>query len=132
MSPFHATLRRVILDDMKLLARLLSVIAVIGLLVFPISAVAAGNAMAVAEQAQAQAMSDMGDMPCCPGIKPMKPDCGKDCPLVVICTTSTAVHLAKADWSPAAIHWSSMDFRPLASSALASLAAEPPARPPKA
>ena len=117
---------------MKLLARLLSVIAVIGLLVFPISAVAAGNAMAAAERAQAQSMADMGDMPCCPDMKPVKPDCGKDCPLVVICTTSTAVHLAKADWSPAATSWSPTDFPPSALSALASLATEPPARPPKA
>lgn len=120
------------LDGMKLLARLLTVLAVIGLLVFPVGAVAAGNAMAAAEQSQAQAMADMGDMPCCPDAKPVTPDCGKDCPLVMICTASAPAHLAKADWSPAALHWSMMDFVPSSSDVLASLAAKPPARPPKA
>jgi hypothetical protein len=72
----------------------------------------------------------MGDMDCCP--KPAKPDCGKDCHLIGICMTSTVAHVAKSDWSPAALLWSTLDFGPVAVGALASLAAKPPARPPKA
>jgi hypothetical protein len=115
---------------MKFAARLLSVLALIGLLVIPVSTVAAGNAMLAAEQAHA--MAAMANMDCCPPAKPAMPDCGKDCPLVVICMTSTAAHPAKADWVHAALHWSTLDFALFTPDVLASLEAKPPSRPPKA
>lgn len=112
---------------MRFVARLLSVLAIIGLLAIPVSTVVAETAMA----AETMAMVDMGDMPCCPDEQPVKPDCGKDCPLVIICTTSTAMHFSKSDWTPIGRTWSSLDYRLGASATLDSLAEEPPARPPK-
>jgi hypothetical protein len=112
---------------MKFVARLLSVIALLGMLVFPVSVVASENAMAAA-QAHAAAMQAMDDMPCCP--KPSKPDCGMDCPLVIVCASSAAAHVAKADWVPVTLGWSAFEFNRTAHTALASLHPEPPARPP--
>ncbi len=120
---------------MKLLpsfTRLLSLFALLGLLVIPVSSVAAGNAMAKFEKASAHTMAAMGDLPCCPKEQPVKPDCGKDCPLVIICTTSISFSVVRYGWSPAALHWLQLDYALPADSALASLAGEPPARPPKA
>jgi hypothetical protein len=119
---------------MKFLARFVSVVAVIGVLVIPVSTVAAENAMLAVEQAKAHAMAamdDMDDMECCPHAKSAMPVCGMDCPLVVICLTSAAAHPAKADWVHAALHWSALDFAPFTSDVLASLEAKPPSRPPK-
>lgn len=116
---------------MKFLARFVSVVAVIGLLVIPVGTVAAENAMLAVEQAQAHAMAAMDDMECCPHAKSAMPVCGMDCPLVVICMTSAAAHPAKADWIHAALHWSALDFAPFTSDDLASLEAKPPSRPPK-
>jgi hypothetical protein len=116
---------------MKLLTLFLSVLALLGLLVIPVSANAAGNAMATFEKSSIQTMAAMGDMPCCPEKQPVKPNCGKDCPLVIICTTSTSFSVARSDWSPAALHWSRLDYARAVESRLASLVAEPPARPPK-
>lgn len=112
---------------MKFLARLLSALAIIGLLVFPVSVVASGNAMAVA-QAKAAVMQEMDDMPCCP--KPTKTDCGMDCPLAIVCTSSAAAQIAEADWCPVTLGWSTFEFKPTVHTALVSLGPEPPARPP--
>lgn len=112
---------------MKFVARLLSVLALVGLLVFPVSVVASENAMAAA-QAHAASMAAMDDMPCCP--KPAKPDCGMDCPLVIVCTSSAAAHIAKADWVTATPGWSDLEFNRTIFLTLASLDPEPPARPP--
>lgn len=121
---------------MQFVARLLSVLAVIGLLVVPVSTVLAETAMAAVNDTQAMGVMDhgdsMADMPCCPDQKPVKPECGKDCPLVTICTTSTATYLSKSDWTPISRSWSALDFATSAASAMVSLAGEPPARPPKA
>ena len=107
---------------MKFVARLLSVLALVGMLVFPVSVVASENAMAAA-QAHPASMAAMDDMPCCP--KPAKPDCGMDCPLVIVCTSSAAAHIAKA--TPG---WSALEFNRTIFLTLASLDSEPPARPP--
>lgn len=112
---------------MNFVARLLSVLALLGMLVFPVSVVASENAMAAA-QAHAAAVAAMDDMPCCP--KPAKPDCGMDCPLVIVCTSSAAAQIAKADWVSATLGCSALEFGRAAFRALASLDPEPPARPP--
>lgn len=112
---------------MKFVARLLSVLALVGMLVIPVSVVASENAMAAA-QAHAVEMAAMDEMPCCP--KPTKPDCGMDCPLVVVCTSSATAQIAKADWVTATPGWSALEFRRTPYIALASLDPEPPARPP--
>jgi hypothetical protein len=117
---------------LSLIARFFSVLALLGMLVIPVSTIAAQNAMTVMDRSSAQAMAGMDDMSCCPDERPIKPDCGLDCPLVVVCTTSVAMHLARADWSRAALHSSDLDFDPASEAALASLFVDPPARPPKA
>ena len=63
-----------------ILRRLLSVLAIVGLVVAPLAAPGAASAMARASTA---AMAD--DMPCCPHEKPAMPDCAKACPLMAIC-----------------------------------------------
>lgn len=81
-------------------ARFFSVLALLGMLLLPVSTAAAGNVMAATEAAAVLAMARMDDVDCCPNQKPVKADCGLDCPLVVVCTASTAMTLSRADWSP--------------------------------
>jgi hypothetical protein len=111
--------------------RFLAVVAMLGVLVIPVSAVAAGNAM-TSDPAVMQSMASMKNMPCCPGEKQAKPDCGKDCPLVVICMASNVLNLARVDWVPAALHWSYHDYGSASAETLASIPADPPVRPPRA
>jgi hypothetical protein len=71
-------------------------------------------------------------MSCCPGAEPVKYDCGKTCPLVIICTSSPAFALPGNDWSATRISWTPHVFGHARFERLSSLVAEPPARPPKA
>ena len=117
---------------MKFFVRLLSVLAIIGLLVVPVSLSAAGSAMSAAGGALAQAMADSDDMPCCPDDRRAKSDCDQSCPLAIICSTSAPLALLKADWSSVSLSWTDHVYGEQLSTRLSSLAAEPPARPPKA
>jgi hypothetical protein len=63
-----------------ILTRALASLALIGLLVTPISGpVAAGPAQS------AMSMDMPDDMPCCPEGKPVMPNCAKACPLMMVC-----------------------------------------------
>jgi hypothetical protein len=118
------------------LARLLSLFALIGMLIAPVSTVAAEYAMAdisVKDSVQTEDIAGMvGDMPCCPDEQSVKPDCDKSCPFVIICTTSAPLALLKADWTSATLSWADHTYGEQRFERLSSLAAEPPARPPKA
>jgi len=114
--------------------RFLSLAALLGLLIAPVSTVAAENAMASMTTAAMSDMSGMGadSMPCCPDTKPVKKTCDNSCPLVIICTSSTVFGLHRADWAPANLSWAPHEYSLAADAGLQSTIAEPPARPPKA
>jgi len=124
------------MKPMSALVRLLSLFALIGMLIAPVSTRAAEYAMAdmsVKASVQSEKMAGMtGDMPCCPDQRPAKPDCDKSCPFVIICSTSAPLALLKAEWTSTSISWMDHVFGEHRSARLSSLAAEPPARPPKA
>ena len=64
----------------RTLRLLLTALAVVGITMAPLVAPAVASTMpAVA----ATAMAD--DMPCCPHVKPVMPDCAKACPLMAVC-----------------------------------------------
>jgi len=76
------------------ITRLLSILAILGLVLAPFTApavaggMAAPIAMADADMALGSMDDDdmaMADMPCCPPEKPVMPDCQKACPLATLC-----------------------------------------------
>ena len=76
-------------------------------------------------------MSMQDDMPCCPDGRPMVPDCGKDCPLAVLCVfgvVSAPLPESLSLLLPASV---GDDFRNGRDVILPSLVGEPPPRPPK-
>jgi hypothetical protein len=78
------------------------------------------------------ALSMQDDMPCCPDGRPMVPDCGKDCPLAVLCVSglvSVQVPETPTFVVQAPIGEEFLDGR---EADLSSLIGEPPPRPPKA
>ncbi|MGA0564802.1 hypothetical protein ACO2RV_20325 [Ancylobacter sp. VNQ12] len=97
-----------------------------GLIVGPLTAPVSGPTMAAAST-----MAEMpGDMPCCPNEAPAVPDCQKSCPLLAICMAkcfSVAPLLA----SPAFVLREGGAMRPGSDTMGATLAIEPPARPPR-
>lgn len=124
------------MKPMSALLRVLSLFALVGMLITPVSTIAAEYAMAdmsMKVSAQTDEVAGMqGDMDCCPDEQPVKQDCGKSCPFVIICSTSAPLALLKADWTAASISWTGYVFGEQRFARLGSLAAEPPARPPKA
>ena len=128
-----------IMNAMKLsaaLLRVLSLFALIGVLIAPVSTIAAEYTMAdmsMKVSSNTEEMTGkMGDMPCCPDAQPVKPDCDKSCPFVIICSTSAPLALLQADWTSASLSWTNHVYQQQSFARLSSLAAEPPARPPKA
>lgn len=106
--------------------RVLLLLAVFGLAFAPLGASTSG---AVAGS-PLSIMQD--DMPCCPDGKPMVPDCGKDCPLAVLCVSglvSVQVPETPTFVVQALIGEEFLDGR---EAVLSSLIGEPPPRPPKA
>lgn len=118
------------------LSRVLSLFALIGMLIAPVSTVAAEIAMADMSSTAVSQMEEMagmmGDMPCCPKAQPVKPDCDKSCPFVIICSTAAPLAVLKTNWTSASLSLTDHVFGKPHFARLSSLAAEPPARPPKA
>lgn len=120
--------------------RLVSLCVLLGMLTAPVSTTAAERAMAakiVASTVAAMTMEKMHAMqavgvPCCPDSKCVKPDCDRSCPFIIICTSSAAYALPRTNWSAARLSWTSHVYADMQFDRLPSLAAEPPARPPKA
>lgn len=116
--------------------RLVSLFLLLGMLIAPVNTVAAEYVMADMSMKVSTRMDEMagmaGDMRCCPDEQPVTPDCDKCCPFVIICSTSAPLAFLKADWISAALAWTPLRFANQRFERLSSLAAEPPARPPKA
>jgi hypothetical protein len=127
------------MKHMSALLRVLSLFAFLGMLIAPVSTIAAEYAMADMSKATAVSMDEMagmagmaGEMPCCPDEQPVKPDCDKSCPFVIICSTSAQLALLKTDWASVSLSWTDQVYGETRFARLNSLAGEPPARPPKA
>lgn len=124
------------MKSLSALVRLLSLFALLGMLVAPVGSIAGGFAMAnmsAATDAGRGDMADMqGDMSCCPDERPAKPDCNRSCPFAIICSTSAPLALLRTGWTSTLLTWTSLRYADQRFDRLTSLAAEPPARPPKA
>jgi hypothetical protein len=119
----------------RFIHRLSLFVALLGIIVGPMSIGTAGSAMASSAAASMEAMTGMGmssDMHCCPDSQSTKPDCGKGCPLALVCTTAIVADVAdEHSWS-VAIPWLSHRFDMMLHAQLASTLIDPPVRPPKA
>ncbi|CUX02022.1 hypothetical protein ATN81_00285 [Agrobacterium pusense] len=119
--------------------RFLLLVAMLAVVIGPMSIGVAGSAMASSGSAPMEAMASAmpgmhmtEDMPCCPDEQPVKPDCAKGCPLALVCTTSILGHAPHSHGWSFAISWQSHRYDLLPASQLMSALVEPPARPPKA
>lgn len=127
---------------MKLLRvahRLFLLVAMLAVVVGPMSIGVASSAMASSGAATMEAMGSVmpgiqmaEEMPCCPEKHPVKLDCAKGCPLALVCTTSIFAHAPDSHGWSFAISWQSHRYGLLPTSQLMSAFVEPPARPPKA
>lgn len=83
-----------------LIPRLLSILAILGLLTAPMAVPAAAEAMAAGTMAEMMDMGSMPDnMPCCPDQKQSLPDCQKSCPLATICMAKCVPGLAQPEFA---------------------------------
>jgi hypothetical protein len=120
---------------LKTLHRLLFIAALLGIIVGPASIGAAESAMASSVSSSLEEMVDMdmsGDMPCCPEQKPIKLDCGKACPLALLCTTAIVGQAANNHEWALKPGWIAQRFIVMPHAELASTFIDPPARPPRA
>ena len=120
---------------LKTLHRLFLIAALLGIILGPVAIGAAESAMASSVSSGTEAMAEMGmsdDMPCCPDQKPIKNDCGKVCPLALLCTTALVCQSANNhEWALKSV-WIAHRFLVMPHAELASTFSDPPARPPKA
>ena len=119
------------------ITRLLSVLAILGLVLAPFTApaVAGGMAAPVATADGAMDMASMGgdmaDMPCCPPEKPVMPDCQKACPLATLCLAKIVQGILPGD-AVSARFGIALALIPGDDAAPDTLAPLPPPRPPQA
>jgi hypothetical protein len=108
------------------LIRLLLALTLVGLVAMPVQDAGA----AAKATAMALAFGDM-EMPCCPQGQPMKADCMQDCPEAAICAATglAPAHLPHASFKAESL--ADGIFAPFVEAAAASLAGEPPPRPPR-
>lgn len=122
---------------MKLLAlfsRLLSVLAVAGLLTAPIvasQAKAVAFAMSQGSMNEEHSMSMPDGMPCCPEQGPVMPDHQKPCPLAVACLMGTAM-IVPAGATSALVSTEGQVIALWNDPERTVLASAPPLRPPRA
>lgn len=95
-----------------LLHRLCLLAALLAIVIGPMSIGLAGSAMASSDTAMTDGMTSAmagmkmaEDMPCCPEKQPVKPNCGKGCPLALICTTAIFAHAPESHGWSFAISW---------------------------
>lgn len=119
--------------------RLFLLVAMLAVVVGPMSIGLASSAMASSGATAMENMSSVmpgmqmaENMPCCPDDQPVKPDCAKSCPLALVCTTSIFAHNPPFYGWSLAVSWQSHRYDLMPSSQLTSAFLEPPARPPKA
>ncbi|WP_033056915.1 hypothetical protein [Sinorhizobium arboris] len=117
------------------LRRFLCLLALLGVVVAPVSVGTSTSAMAASDmRMEAMASMDVSeDMSCCPQQQlPRKNDCGSPCPLGLICAGSVLAHADRAEgWG---VHRDARgaSHTLLHDSELSSATIDPPARPPKA
>ncbi|MFJ1310864.1 hypothetical protein [Agrobacterium pusense] len=115
------------------LRRFLFLFAVLGLLFAPASVVMATAAMTPGTDAQMNMkMDSKADMPSCANEQPVKElDCGKPCPLALICSTSLVGSFGStAEWK-SVVEMHDLKFSLPGEDDVRSTISEPPARPPK-
>lgn len=124
---------------LRIVRHLFLFVAMVAVVVGPASIELAGSAMASSLPAMSDDMSSvtgmkiMEEMPCCPGQQPIKKtNCGKECPLLLVCTTSIFAHPPNIHGWSFAISRTSHRYDLMPASQLTSALVEPPARPPKA
>jgi len=118
--------------------RLFLLVTLLAIVVGPMSIGLASSAMASSGSALMDGMTnampemDMAAMPCHPEKQPLKLDCGKGCPVALICTTAIFAQVpSDQSWSVRA-YWLSHRFDMMPHAQLASTLIDPPVRPPKA
>ena len=120
------------------ITHLLSVLAILGLVLAPLTAPAVAGAM-VAPEAMADAGMDMAsagdvvamaEMPCCPPEKPITPDCQKACPLAALCLAKIVQGVVFASAVPARFSMA-LSLIPGNDANPKTLALAPPSRPPQ-
>ncbi|MBY3274862.1 hypothetical protein HFO03_05165 [Rhizobium laguerreae] len=118
--------------------RLFLAIAMLAIIIGPMSIGVASSAMASSAPAMTDGMSGAMDgmqmaeqMPCCPEQQPVKPDCANSCPLALVCTTSIFAHAPDVHGWSFAISWLFHRYDLVLASQLTPAYVEPPARPPK-
>lgn len=117
------------------LRRLMLALALLGIVLGPMSVSTAVSAMAASSDMQMAAMPGMDsadEMPCCPEEQPQKNTCGSSCPLALICSSTILVHEHSADGWRVDLASLGLAHQFLQDSQLPSAIVEPPARPPKA
>lgn len=125
--------------------RLFLFVAMLAVIIGPMSTGLASSAMVSSGQTMTDGMSGampgmkmepgmkMGcEMPCSPEKQPVKPDCAKGCPLSLVCTTSIFAYAPGGHGWSFAVSWLSHRYDLIPASQLTSALVEPPARPPKA
>jgi hypothetical protein len=119
------------------ITRLLSVLAIVGLVLAPFTAPAVAGGMA-APTATADAAMDvasmddgMAEMPCCPPEKPVMPDCQKACPLATLCLAKIVQGIMPVSAVPARVSLAQA-LIPGDDADPDTLAPIPPPRPPQA
>ena len=124
------------MDLWATIRRILPALAIVGLVLAPVAQPV--MAMPVDIQATVSGHAEMLDhaamtmpdgMPCCPH-EQQKPDCGKDCPLMAMCTAPLYSTLPRFAFSMPGIPHNVVTLRD--DRMLHSLSQRPPPRPPKA
>lgn len=121
--------------------RVLCMLAMLGVILGPVSIGVAESAMASSghsamanmemTSASAEAHSMSGDMPCCPNEKQPPIDCSKNCPLALICASMLLVQAP--NMASLSVSYPGVPSFAIGHDAnLASALVEPPARPPRA
>ncbi|USJ28538.1 hypothetical protein [Ensifer adhaerens] len=83
-----------------LISRLLSILAILGLLTAPMATPSAAEAMAGASMVGTMDMGAMpDDMSCCPDQKQSLPSCQKSCPLATICMAKCVPGVAQREFA---------------------------------
>ena len=104
---------------------LLPVLAIVGIVIGPLTAPAASGMVPAATAEMAD------DMPCCPDEQPAMPDCSKACPLLAVCFAKCVQNLSTAAGTAIAPLILAGIIFPANDALGASLAQAPPARPPR-
>ncbi|WP_244520140.1 hypothetical protein [Sinorhizobium glycinis] len=132
-TPVYASLCAMI--AMVVLRRLLFAFALLGIMFGPVSVSAAASAMALSsdmQMASMPGMDDVDDMSGCPEEQQAQKDCGKTCPLALICSSTILADENRADGWRMRLATRSLSHGFLQEAHLPSATVEPPPRPPRA